>query len=214
MVKHALEAKDKEARRHSILAAASRLFLLAPDKLPSAAMIADAAGLAKGTVYLYFRTKEEIFMALLLQERAGILERIEDAFRPDPRPVADKIATFIDGYCDYVVAHPEMLKLDALGYSVLERNLAPALLVDYKLALLTALTHAGRMLESALSLSEGRGLRLLVHTYALTCGLWQSLDYPEHCREILRTASLQALQMDFREELQAALTLYWRGVKS
>jgi AcrR family transcriptional regulator len=212
MVKHALEAKDKQARRLSILAAAGRLFLLAPDKLPSAAMIADAAGLAKGTVYLYFRTKEEIFMALLQQERAGVLQRVEEAFRPDHRPAADKIAAFIDGYCDYVLAHPQMLKLDALGYSVLERNLAPALLADYKLELLTSLTRVGQLLETALSLPEGRGLRVLVHTYALTCGLWQSLDYPEHCRELLRTPPLQALQMDFREELQSALSSYWRGV--
>jgi len=213
MVKHALDAKDKQARRASILAAASRLFLLTPDKLPSAAMIADAAGLAKGTVYLYFSTKEAIFMALLQEERAGVLQQIEVAFRPDQRPAAGKIADFLRAYCDYVLAHPQMLKLDALGYSVLERNLDATLLVEYKLELLTSLTRVGRLLDTALALPEGQGLRVLVHTYALTCGLWQSLDYPEQCRDMLRTPGLEALQMDFREELQAALSSYWHGLR-
>lgn len=211
MVKHALDVTDKQARRDAILAAASQLFLLSPDKLPSAAMIAEAAGLAKGTVYLYFSTKEAIFMALLQQERAAVLLRIEQAFAPDQRAATDKIAAFIDAYCDHVVAHPEMLKLDALGYSVLERNLDAALLVECKRELLASLTRVGGLLDATLSLPDGRGIRLLVHTYALTCGLWQSLDYPEHCRELLRSPALQALQLDFREELQAALSSYWRG---
>jgi TetR/AcrR family transcriptional regulator len=212
MVKHALDAKDKLARRGSILDAASRLFLLAPDKLPSAAMIAEAAGLAKGTVYLYFSTKEAIFMALLQQERAAVLQTIADAFGADGRPADQQIAGFIGAYCDYVLAHPQMLKLDALGYSVLERNVDAALLVECKLALLTALTRVGGLLDATLSLPDGRGMRALVHTYALTCGLWQSLDYPEHCRDMLRTPGLEALQMDFRAELHTALSAYWRGL--
>ena len=35
----------------------------------------------KGTVYIYFRTKEEIFLALLLQECINVLDRIELVFR-------------------------------------------------------------------------------------------------------------------------------------
>jgi AcrR family transcriptional regulator len=49
------------------LTAADELFAAAQDQLPSVSSIAEAAGLAKGTVYLNFETKEEIFAQLLLE---------------------------------------------------------------------------------------------------------------------------------------------------
>lgn len=208
MIQHAMDAKGKEARRDAILLAARTLFLAAPEKLPSAAVIAEAAGLAKGTVYLYFATKEEIFLDLLQQARGQLLEQLHHAFRADQRGAQQKIAEFIAAYVDYVGGHPEMCRLDALGYCVLERNLAPAVLQAHKAALTEALVLAGQSVESALGLSAGQGMRLLIHSHALTLGLWQSLDHSDSCRELLGATS-PLMQLDFRTELQAALTQYW-----
>lgn len=217
MVRHAIDASDKAARRQAILAAAGRLFLGAPDKLPSAAMIADAAGLAKGTVYLYFRTKEEIFMALLHEQRAQLLARVHRAFGPGtdgatasltPR---QKVDAFLDHYVAYIAAHPEALKLDALGYSIIERNVDEDFLLASKEAFLAAFSEAGAAVDAALALPPGQGIRLLLHSHALTCGLWQALDYPEHCRDLIARSAL-APALDFGAELRVALDQYWRGV--
>ena len=70
MARHATAIEDKQARRAAILRAATGLFVAGDGTLPSAAEIAAAAGLAKGTVYLYFRTKEEIFASLLVTQEA------------------------------------------------------------------------------------------------------------------------------------------------
>ena len=58
----------KDARRLSILDAARALFCAEPFESIAMSQVAAAAGLAKGTLYLYFRTREEIFLALLTQE--------------------------------------------------------------------------------------------------------------------------------------------------
>ena len=60
----AIGSDDKEERRNAILDAAERLFVKHPDRMASVAEVAAAAGLAKGTVYLYFRAKEEMLLAL------------------------------------------------------------------------------------------------------------------------------------------------------
>src|SRR5258707_11932123 len=60
----AIASADKEERRRTILDAAEALFLEHPDRMASVAEVAEAAGLAKGTVYLYFPGKEEMLLAL------------------------------------------------------------------------------------------------------------------------------------------------------
>ena len=123
MAKHALDPEDKQARRNAILAAARTLFMTDMRSLPSAARIAKAAELAKGTVYLYFQTKEEIFVALLNEEWSGLLRLVHASFTVKDRNTDEQIADFMQCYVEYIVTHPELLRLDAMGYSVLERNL-------------------------------------------------------------------------------------------
>lgn len=64
MSSRAMNPEDKELRREAILDAAEQLWLSQPDRLANVAEIAAAAGLAKGTVYLYFRSKEELLLAI------------------------------------------------------------------------------------------------------------------------------------------------------
>ncbi len=81
---------------------------------------------------------------------------------------------------DHFDSHPELLRLDALGPGVVERNLAPELLAAFKRALTDQLVRAGVTTERALGLTPGRGLQVLMRTYALTRGLWQSIGDANH----------------------------------
>jgi AcrR family transcriptional regulator len=67
---------DKAARRDAILDAAEALFLEHPDRMASVAEVAEAAGLAKGTVYLYFPGKEEMLLALHERHVAAFFEEL------------------------------------------------------------------------------------------------------------------------------------------
>src|SRR5829696_8205195 len=60
----AMAVEDKEERRNAILDAAERLFLQHPDRMANVSEVASDAGVAKGTVYLYFPSKEEMLLAL------------------------------------------------------------------------------------------------------------------------------------------------------
>jgi len=60
----AVQAEDKEERRHAILDAAEELLAEEVNRVANMAEVADRAGLAKGTVYLYFPSKDELLVAL------------------------------------------------------------------------------------------------------------------------------------------------------
>jgi AcrR family transcriptional regulator len=59
-----MAVEDKEERHNAILDAAEALFLEHPDRMANVSEVAEAAGVAKGTVYLYFPSKEEMLLAL------------------------------------------------------------------------------------------------------------------------------------------------------
>lgn len=64
-MKKAKSQQQKLDRTNGILDAAESLFKARKGDLPSAIQIANAAGIAKGTVYIYFSSKEGIFLTLL-----------------------------------------------------------------------------------------------------------------------------------------------------
>lgn len=197
---------DKAARRDVILEAARVLYLQDSRQLPSVARIAEMAGLAKGTVYTYFTTKEEIFAALLAESLDAVLGLLAKGLsRADP-----SLDALIDTYVTFIETHPEVSRLDAMAYQ-LERNLSPEALHTHKLRATMGLVAGGGLLEAALGLPAGRGVKILSRIYALTRGLWQWLDYPPEMQAVLNEPVFAPIRPDFRTELVDALREYVRG---
>lgn len=210
MVRHALAQEDKEARRDLILGAALTLFLEDTRRLPTAASIATKAGLAKGTVYLYFDTKEQIFTALLSREWRELLSQVGQSFASGGDDAA-RVASFIDHFASFLDSHPYFLRLDALGYALLEGNLPPDQFWEFKRPFSEAIERAAGIVDAELALPPGRGLELLTRSYALTRGLWQMTDFPDHAQADARHSVHPFSRSRFDHDLRSALAEYWRG---
>jgi AcrR family transcriptional regulator len=204
IAKRAYDATAKEARRQVILDAADKLFA-EDEQLPSVSRVADAAGLAKGTVYLYFRTKEEIFAFLLLEGWSRVIETATKALTAENSPT-NAVAAFISAFARALDNESNLLRLDALGKGVLEENMTPEALLAFKSQFHGRLDEAGALFERTLQLVPGRGAQLLTRTHALTRGIWQSFG-SGHARQTAEAVGPTA----FRTELREALTEYWRG---
>jgi AcrR family transcriptional regulator len=208
--KRAYGGEDKQARRAAILSAASALFGDGRGDLPTAHAIAQACGLAKGTVYLYFRSKEAIFSALLLDGWGSVVGLVEEAFAPsDPSHGDDPAAAFLETYVGHLDAHRELLRLDALR-PTLEQGLDLASLAEFKQTFVERLVAGGELIDRRLGLEHGKGLKLLTRTHALTCGLWQSLGAGPADAET-SPGITSALHPDFIDELSEALAEFWQG---
>ena len=83
-----------------------------------------------------------------------------------------------------------------------------AVLVAHKAEYTARLERTGSVIDSALRLPAGRGVELLMRTYALTRGLWQSYQEAgaSHLPHVARRAA-----NPFARELREALTEYWHG---
>src|SRR4051794_10701515 len=69
--------RRKEARPAEILAAALDCFAERGFAATRVEDVAARAGVTKGTVYLYFQTKEDLFKALVRQQLLPNIERLE-----------------------------------------------------------------------------------------------------------------------------------------
>ena len=94
--------RQKAARRRSILDAARQVFLA--DELGHATIddVASAAQISKGTIYLYFQSKEAL-LAHLLREGLELLHaQLEAAYAPDTSLAADvRIARLAGAYLEF-----------------------------------------------------------------------------------------------------------------
>lgn len=211
MRQNAMTEADKQRRRRVLLDAAHRLFRERRD-LPPVSDIAAAAGLAKGTVYLYFKSKEEIFVALLEDDFGKLfaaLAAIIGSLPPAPDAAA---ARFAADFTKMVLALDNLLPLASLTNGVLEQNLPIEAMRRFKVILASGLISGGAQLQQLFpSLASGQGATLLLQTYALTLGLWQALDYPDLLRKLLEEPALKPLDRHFPAELEGAVRGLWRG---
>jgi AcrR family transcriptional regulator len=94
----AADSGSDGAKRRQILEGARRIFLAEGFDGASMGEIAKAAGVSKGTLYVYFDSKEVLFEALTLEEKKGLAEVLFllDADDPDVRSVLSRLGqTFL-----------------------------------------------------------------------------------------------------------------------
>ncbi len=67
--------------------------------------IADVAGINKGLLHYYFRSKNKLFRAVFDEAFAQFVLRVNKIFEADI-PLFDKIEAFVDQYMDILIANP------------------------------------------------------------------------------------------------------------
>ena len=103
----------KAARREEILAAARRVFAARGFRGTTIADIAEDAGIALGTIYLYFASKDEVFAALNEQFNALIVAAMIDV--PEGVSLEDTIRRRVDNVFNTCAANRDLVRLVVLN---------------------------------------------------------------------------------------------------
>lgn len=92
--------REREARQRAILEAAKEVFLEKGIELATMEEIAGRAELGKGTLYFYFKGKEEIALALLREGVEELFREVEGAFERsrDPEETLRELARAYFGF--------------------------------------------------------------------------------------------------------------------
>lgn len=180
---------EKAERRGAILAAAGALLRSTGFEGFSMSVLARKAGIAKGTLYLYFQTREEVLLALYVETLAAWSRALAAGLRDG---MGDD--EFVALFQETATADPNFMTLRARLESVIEHNVSLARLVEAKRAMKVLVGELAPRVERVLGLGPGTGARLIVSLGALQLGAEQSntgpavagLDLPADVAEFMR----------------------------
>jgi AcrR family transcriptional regulator len=166
-------AEQKAQRRNAVLEAAEKFFLEVGYEAFSMSNLAKNIGIAKGTLYLYFETREEIFLTVYEQS----LVRWSDIFIDEldetitSQVYARKLfeAAAADG-----TFLPLLIRLEHL----IEHNVAVSRLIRSKQIFIGRVDKIAKVTASVLGLSEAQATEVVKTMGVLLIGATQSDQGP------------------------------------
>lgn len=102
--------KEKENKKNTILKAARKLFFDRGFKFVTVDSIAAKAGVSKGSIYLYFDSKEEIYAQVLITDNIELNKNIK-IFSTKEAPAAELLLEFSQIYINYFLEHNELFRI-------------------------------------------------------------------------------------------------------
>ncbi len=202
---------EKSGRREQILEAAAELWQknsFADFKMVD---LAGQTGLAKGTLYLYFSTKEQLFLQLLEERLFAWMGRLKGRFSElddaSPRVIARLVREAFE-------ADPPLDRLLPLLESVLEHGIGKEQAVEFKRRLASEMADLAAALESAMpDMEKGQGVEALILTRALHGGFRQMADISPVLQQVFdEDPGLAPLRVDFARDFENALANALRGL--
>jgi len=102
--------KEKENRKNTILRAARRLFFDRGFKSVTVDNIAAKSEVSKGSIYLCFESKEEIYAQILISDNIALYERIKN-FSAAEASASQLLLEFARIYVDYFLNDNELFRI-------------------------------------------------------------------------------------------------------
>jgi AcrR family transcriptional regulator len=177
-----------EDKRNSILSAATKVFAERGLGAPTAA-ITSAAGIAEGSLFTYFKTKDELINALYRELKLELAGAMMSGF-PRKQSVRHRLEHIWNGYVQWGVANPDQQKV------LRQIQVWSGLTQESKQAGSAPFTEIQRMAEDAVSQRIYKDIPQAFIQAALVALAEMTMDFmvqdPERA-EMYRTAGFEML---------------------
>lgn len=214
--KRAYSADDKAEKYGSILAAAGELILRRDYRELTMADIAAKAKVAKGTLFLYFKSKEELFLALTAGYFKTFFADLESAISSAAALAekTEKAQAILSAITRHIGDDPGFLKMIVLLGPIIEKNVAYDKILEMKRFMLERMKSLGASLEDAFpGMRQGAGMAFLMRIYGIAVG-YLNLANPAACaKQAIQNEDLAAFRFDFPTEFEETAAILLEGMQ-
>jgi AcrR family transcriptional regulator len=200
--------RERERRRQQIMVAAKRVFSVKGFSKTTMEDIAKEAELSPGTLYLYFKNKDELYASLSLRILQYLLIRLEHVNTEKDLTPEQRMESLKEAMYDVYEFDPLILvNMFHLQSSESLKNLTPQLLAEIKELSRNSLKAMARIFEEGMSKGafvEKKPLALSDILWALFSGivLW------EESKRILNEDA-----NSLKETLETAFDIFAKGIR-
>ena len=207
--RRAVKDTDKAQKRQDLLSVAGRLLLTQDFASLSMDDVAAASNVAKGTLYLYFKTKEELALGVLARDTAEWLDALT-AYLQQPGTLAP--ANYVAWFCQSLRDRPRYVTFIPISVTILEKNISKEAAREFKLLIAAQLEKLAPLLQQRLGfVSPDRAARFLMQSHGLIMGLYPCCNPCPIVKEIIVEEKLDLFRQDFYETLADSLLTLLRG---
>ena len=210
MTTRARREREKEKRRQSILQAARDVFFENGFHRATVDNVAERAEVSKGTVYLYFESKETILAHLLLEALDELIEELEQAYvTAESLPADEQLRRLGQAYLRFFKEEPECFRLlMAMDRGRFQDSVTPEIYEQVLSASLEGLGWVMKTIQQGIDEERFRccDVRLAASTlWAMLNGVLELMNHP------LRR---EMVGMEREALYQAALETIIQGLRS
>ncbi|HPG41598.1 MAG TPA: TetR family transcriptional regulator [bacterium] len=196
-------------RVNAILDAAGRVFHNVPYEHVTMLMIAREAKFTRSNLYRYFKTREEIFLALFMADIDTWAQHVTVAFTRPETP-----ESFAAKWTAILCRQKRLLELAPLLALSLEKNLSPEIYRRTKLALHERIGAVIPVLQQALpALDAFQCHDFILFHQALLAGAWPMTQYNAMQLQTLEQYGMQDFKIDFASFYKKGIFMYLRGLE-
>ena len=209
--------QDKDLRRAQLIASATQLFADEDFDAVTIARVAGQAGVAKGTAYLYFATKESLFLELVRAEMSLLLVDLTQKLDPGrpglPASQANAVKSVPAVIARSLTERLVLRRLLVLLHSVIEPKIDAATALEFKIFLRDLLQEASLLMAQRIpGLTVEKASILMLQIHALVISLTQLAEPPPVIAQVMaQDASLHGMHIDFESFLTLTLETLVRG---
>ncbi len=212
--KRAISEEQKSERKKNILKTALELFKNSSFDKINIEEIAKKTGIAKGTVFLYFKTKEELFLSLAKDEIEKLFDDLNESLivlnKNKKKCSMEDLLSLIKNSTNN---KPLLIRLMAILNIILEKNIDFKTTSDFKIMLYNNIIKTGELLEKCFSfLKPNDGTQLIMWIYILIIGIQQVSDPSPVAKKVINEAGLNAFNINFNDQFLNMLDIILKGL--
>ena len=176
------------ARKEEIIQACAKLYETMSFKEITIKEIGAATSFTRTSIYNYFETKEEIFLALLQKEYEKWVEAMTSVMEQNAAMTRDELAQTL---ARTLTDRPRLLRLLSMNLYDMEANSRPERLAEFKVAFGASLKTVERMLERfAPDMDQEARQRFLYAFFPFIYGIYPYTTVTEKQKEAMAQAGI------------------------
>lgn len=206
----AVRREQKEERVSAILKAAADLYETRDFEDVHMGAIADRVGLAKASLYEYFSTKDDVFLALAAGDVESWASDVESRLARLRRPDADRIAAALTAA---LRGQARLLRLRLTVRNIVERRSATRAVADFNRSFVACLQRAAAALNAACpQLTPKEVTEFVIQHQAVNAGLWFMTHPLKRMDRASDLSGLQSISFDFFGLFEQTIHQILRGL--